>query len=221
MYLQLFQNGSSNYLLIQERVRSIIAASKQRGDKLHTDLDLEIRLENNPELTVQCHKSCVSSYTSKVHILRSLRKLNIHNQESTESLPLPSRYRSTLFDFRLQCLICGEVCLPIDPKNPSRWMVVVKCRTAYRPGRKTFKEVLLEKCEERGDAISSGVRLRISGAHTDLHAADAQYHRMCYTAFMNCRNISTWSENAYFNQPAENDDISPVTIIIKENLNRV
>ena len=35
----------------------------------------------------------------------------------------------------------------------------------------------MRKCVERNDEWGNEVRIRIQGAPSDLHAADAQYHR--------------------------------------------
>ena len=65
------------------------------------------------------------------------------------------------------------------------------CRTADMPGGKSFKNSILQKCDERGDAHSNEVRVRVMEAITDLHAADAQYHKDCYLSFMPKRNVQS------------------------------
>ena len=44
-------------------------------------------------------------------------------------------------------------------------------------------------CGHRNDLQADEVRLRVQGAVSDLHAADAQYHVDCYNAFMSPRSI--------------------------------
>lgn len=66
-----------------------------------------------------------------------------------------------------------------DPKNPGRWEKNkgILCKTADRgPGKKSFKEVLLSICDKRSDVQSDEVRVRIAGAPSDLHAADARLY---------------------------------------------
>ncbi len=46
-----------------------------------------------------------------------------------------------------------------------------------------FKEVVHKYCDERGDKQANEVRVRVMGATSDLHSADAQYHKDCYTSF--------------------------------------
>lgn len=69
-----------------------------------------------------------------------------------------------------------------DNKHPDRWEKNpgVLCKTANRGkdqfgnARKSFKEVLLETCDNRKDILGDQVRLRLEGAISDLHAADAR-----------------------------------------------
>ena len=55
------------YLIGPDRVRSIIAASTIRGDNLHEKLTEDAK--------IGCHRSCVSSYTSKTHINRLKKEI--------------------------------------------------------------------------------------------------------------------------------------------------
>ena len=52
---------------------------------------------------------------------------------------------------------------------------------------KSFKDSFLEVCSTREDEIAQQVRIRVQGAASDLHAADAQYHKECMTKFMGPR----------------------------------
>ena len=56
--------------------------------------------------------------------------------------------------------------------------------------KKSFKESVLEVCTQRNDDIANQVRVRIEGALSDLHAADARYHGNCMTSFMSHNSIS-------------------------------
>ena len=76
-----------------------------------------------------------------------------------------------------------------DKKHPDRWKKAVLCRTAYAgPGKKAFKESILEACTQRN--IAKKVRVRVEGALSDLHAADARYHINCMASFMSPKSIS-------------------------------
>ena len=173
-----------------QRITTIIAASKARGDSIH--LTLESELDKNPDLTVQCHRDCVTTYTSKQHISRAAKKRGISHERS-HSVPPVRRRRSQeqSFEFKKHCIFCGELCLSHDKKNPSRWREVIQCRTAEMPGQNTFKKMILQKCDERGDAQAHEVRIRVLGAPSDLHAADGQYHKDCYLLFMPKRNVQS------------------------------
>ena len=83
------------------------------------------------------------------------------------------------FEFKKNCFICADLCAVVpDPKHPSRWEKNkgILCQTADRGSSKqSFKEVLLQLCNERNDAEADTVRVRLAGAPSDLHAADARY----------------------------------------------
>ena len=65
-----------------------------------------------------------------------------------------------------------------DFKNPNRWRRVIQCRMAdCGPTQNLFKDAVLETCDQRDDEWAHKVNLRIGGAVSDLHAADAQYHK--------------------------------------------
>lgn len=160
------------------RVETIRDCSIRRGDglidKLH-GLD-----------SIRCHKSCVSTYASKHHLKRYITKKSNDNS-ATEAVVPPKRSRrlgTTKFSFKEHCVFCGEKCLPLDPRHPDRWRKVYQCRTTGG-----YKQKILLNCDERNDDLANEVRVRLSGAVTDLHAADAQYHNDCYKRFMSHKNI--------------------------------
>ena len=64
------------------------------------------------------------------------------------------------------------------------------CRTADGgPRQKSFKQSILNICTQHNDEIAHQVRIRIEGAVSDLHAADAQYHVDCMANFMSPKTI--------------------------------
>ena len=172
-----------------ERIQSIIRACQQRGDKLPTDLESCIR--DDSTYTLLCHRSCVSSYTSKHKIARFLGSLQ---RSSSEPPPQKRSRRSacdSVFSFQTHCIFCGEKCVEErELKNPSRWRPVSRCRTVDSgPSNKTFKEKILQVCKERNDQWAKDVELRLLGAVSDLHAADARYHQDCRPKFMGPKSL--------------------------------
>ena len=88
------------------------------------------------------------------------------------------------------CIFCGNRCELLDSRNPQRWKKLIQCRTADRgKDRMPFKQSILLVCDQRNDLQADDIRLRVQGAVSDLHAADAQYHLDCYNAFMSPRAI--------------------------------
>ena len=208
-----------------DRVRKIIQSSKLRGEHIHENL--EKNLHDNENYSVQCHRSCVSTYTSKSHINR--RRSKDHTDSSIEALNMlnPKRARRSVtarFEFQKNCLICGEECsLDPDPRNPSRWKRVVRCRTADQ-GKHDFKQVLLDICRQRDDDQAEQVRLRLEGAVSDLHAADAIYHKQCYSGFAASRSVKSATRRAVVSvlDDEENDvSFTQVTKDMKDDPSRI
>ena len=64
----------------------------------------------------------------------------------------------------------------------------------------------MDRCDERSDVQSAEVRIRLVGAQTDLHAADAQYHRDCNMSFMSAKNVLSAHYKAAHNASTSPDD---------------
>ena len=91
------------------------------------------------------------------------------------------------FEFKNQCFICGKDCVvEADPKNPRRFKKNpgVLCTTADRGSvkfedgrevkRKSFKQVMLDVCNNISDKLAEKVQVRLEGAPSDLHAVEAR-----------------------------------------------
>lgn len=164
--------------ITENRKISIKNASQRRKDELHTKID--------DEKNYVCHSSCVKSYTSEQHIVKSLKR---HAKTHAES-PIPKKTRRSLssFNFKLHCLFCGEICnLNPDKKNPSRWRRAFKVRTL--DPKYPYKQLILDTCSRRGDNQAEEVAIRVNGARADLHSAEARYHDDCRLSFMGDRNV--------------------------------
>ena len=166
------------------RITNIIRCSKLYGDDKH--FELQNALDKNTEITLKCHKSCVSSYTSKSHTERHKRQ----SDDQTEVTPHKVTRRSLstetgkTFKFREHCVFCAEECiLEKDKKNPSRW------RAAFLFREIDKKQYILEFCEKRNDNAAESVRRRVEAALSDLHAEDARYHLDCRKRFFSSRSL--------------------------------
>ena len=77
-----------------------------------------------------------------------------------------------------------------NPRHPDRWRQVKLSRTAYRGSeQKTFQQSILDVCFHRKDDLANQVQMRLHGAISDLHAADARYHDDCRGTSMAARSI--------------------------------
>ena len=93
-----------------------------RGDTLPTDLASDIQADHS--LSISCHRSCVSTYTSKLMIRRHLKTVSRSSSE-----PSPSKHTRfkdpEIFSFQTHCIFCGNTCNETRPKkNPKRWRPV-------------------------------------------------------------------------------------------------
>ena len=103
------------------RIQTIVKFSKEYKDDFY--LTLEEKLRDNPNVTIGCHRNCVSTYTSKERLNRH-RKRESSVAESDPSQPLIKERRSTVqgFSFKEQCIFCGESCaIEKDKKHPDLW----------------------------------------------------------------------------------------------------
>jgi hypothetical protein len=56
--------------------------------------------------------------------------------------------------------------------------------------KKPFREVPLEICRERGNQWANDVQVRLEGALSDLHAADARYHMDCKAKLTSPKSVT-------------------------------
>lgn len=136
------------------------------------------------QASVNLHKNCYCSYTSKEHIKRYLfRKRKASQADITEaSIARVGRSQVSDFEFKKLCLFCGKVCDPINPRHPDRWEKVVQCERRGVKDAIPFKDSVLLYCGDRNDEWGKEVAMRCHGVH-DLAAAKAQYHIRCYDEF--------------------------------------
>ena len=92
---------------------------------------------------------------------------------------------------------------------------VSKCETEKRPGQPTFKQVILDICDECQDDWSRVVEIKVNAAPNDLPAADAQYHTKCYSTFRKIPIDSTKSDSC---KPCVDDSLKCVISHMKANM---
>ena len=177
-------NCEAGKLIQSSRIDTILAASNLRQD------DIRLRQElSDGSSSVRCHKNCVSKYVSP-STLNKLGKRTTEEKTHDDAKRLRSSTGGDVFDFQKHCLFCHDITpciLPnaYDTKVPQQYRVPASKVTTVRmaDGETTYKQYLLDMCETRGDELGKIVRDRITGAPSDLHAADAMYHRKCNATF--------------------------------------
>ena len=180
-----------------KRIENIIRCSKIYKDEIHQKLQLQY--DSDKDLTLKAHSSCVNKYVHPKEVKKALKR-NQSDEEQPDAAPRKRARRSEhlRFNFLQHCIFCGENCeVKRDPKHPSRWKPAYICRQVGRQEKTmSLKEEILAKCDERDDYLAAQVQVRVSGAISDLHAADARYHVACRTNFMSSRSTSAASKEA-------------------------
>ena len=113
--------------------------------------------------------------------MRDAASAGTHDKSSEKVGSL--RSHSTEFNFKEQCLFCEEVCEKPDTRNPNRKRKAVAKVSDSNTNNHTFKDTVLKICEQRTDEWSNRVKFRIQSVISDLRAAGAQYHKLCYLKF--------------------------------------
>ncbi|XP_014616400.1 PREDICTED: uncharacterized protein LOC106793738 [Polistes canadensis] len=146
--------------------------------------------------SVQVHEKCRTVYISKNCILVAKRR--VEQDEATASPIVPHKRRSEVFDFKKQCLFCGEVAdKAAETKKKEKYRRKISTVSTLE-----FKDNVIKKVEERGDTFGELVKNRILFQH-DLIAAEAKYHAICYTNFFTNKISSSHSNLRQDNQVTE------------------
>ena len=143
------------------RLEKIICSSMQRNDLYH--IDIQSMLDNYPNVTLNFHNTCVTTYNSKTIINRYFKQNSSLNTSSQPTPPKQLRCHSS-FNFLEHCLICGDLCLEKSTKNPGRHKKVVGYRTIY------MKDNLIKVCGQMGHSHAEEISSRITGEITDIYA---------------------------------------------------
>ena len=111
-----------------------------------------------------------------------MSRIQLRNEKTVTTIkknpPKIRRSISKSFEFKTNCLFCGDICDEKVSKHPERWKRVIKCT------KKGFNESILKACYEIQDSQSNEIIVRIEGAVSDLSAAEAMYHQKCYLSCM-------------------------------------
>ena len=172
-------------------IKKIISCAKSRGDG-----ELQHKLQNiidadGDAASIACHKGCYCTYTSKEKIKRVIKSQK--RKAEDEGVKTTTRSHTQVvekgvFEYKRDCIFCGEECLSIDVRHPDRWDRVRECMTTERFDREhnplpTMKDMLLDVAEQRNDEVARRIKLHLPFV-SDLPAAECKYHVRCYNSFM-------------------------------------
>ncbi|KAF0716418.1 SWIM-type domain-containing protein [Aphis craccivora] len=92
--------------------------------------------------------------------------------------PSPHKKRSSKFDFRTLCLVCGEEANEdVEKRKRQEYRRKIKQVSTL-----SFKDNIIKTAESRGDGLGKIVRDRVNFEY-DLVAAEAKYHDNCLISF--------------------------------------
>ena len=201
------------------RLTTIVNVSNALGNSLH--LKPQGQIESNQQLQFYYHKFCISSYLS----LTSSTPKCLSDQESTQ--PPVKRTRKSQeseFNFRKHCLCACEI--EKDAKNRKRWIPAflvkeVDKNAVDNDGNPvTSKNKILRMCSKRNDSWAEDVMIHVHGAQSDLHAANARYHKSCLSRFFSGRQVPGQDKVQPRNsETAESKNISGVKRLFLEMKN--
>ena len=92
------------------------------------------------------YENCLSTYTSRVHKGRHLKRSAVDASRSESTSTVKRIRRSIIFSLQWfkQCYSCRKKCyIKIDPKYPNRCHESYECRVLDRGKEKLFSEVIL------------------------------------------------------------------------------
>ena len=134
-----------------------------RGDK-----DLQIKLQdiidrNGNNASIECHKGCCCTYTSKQKIGR------VKKAQKRKADDEAAKYQQGFVFLKLRMvdlnnkrdyILCGEECLPMDERHRETWDRVRRCMTNERFDKDnnslpSMKDVILDVAAQRNDEMAN------------------------------------------------------------------
>ncbi len=206
----------------RDRIKTMISNSKVFNDGKHVELQNLLDTSENP--SIQVHRSCISTYCSDKTVSRAQQS----NKRESDSKECSIGENSTKklrrsgipdFNFQTDCIYCGKECpLERDPRHPDRWKHAYQFREVEQSGsNKTLKQKILDICDQRNDEQANLVRLRVNGAASDLHAADARYHVNCRVTFQARNTIAAVTNESSSAQKCIDQAFQSVLAIVNQN----
>lgn len=144
---------------------TLIHASQERKDEKHKIM------ANANELTV--HALCRKNYTRPSSI-KAFTKPEVG--EPAHKVPR-LRPREVRFDYKKNCLFCGQVMESVNVKLPKN-----RRRQIREVETNEIKDSILQICAVRKDELGEIIGTRVT-PWTDLVSEEARYHLDCYSEF--------------------------------------
>ena len=185
--LPVCHGGGEDKKIAEVGIRKLISCAIYRGDgDLHDTLQ-DILDGGGDAPCIVCHSGCYCTYTSKEKIER-LKKAKKRKAEDDVMKVTTRSYTAVadngMFEFKRDCLFCGDECVPMDDRHPERWDRVRECMTKERFDKygtrlPTMKDVILDVAEQRNDDVASRIKLHLACV-SDLPSADCKFASTMY-----------------------------------------
>ena len=147
-------------------LKTLISSSLARNDGLVGKFE-------SITLPLSLHTNCRKEYTRSSSIKSYQSKRDSSSATPAESKTL--RSAESQFDFKRDCLFCGEEA-DVSVKLP------IKRRSLTEVETTEFRKSILERAAERNDKWGDSVASRVQNT-IDLIAVEARYHHECRTQF--------------------------------------
>lgn len=190
-FLPVCHGGGEQKKFTEGGIKRLISCANARGDvDVRDKLQKIIDDGGGDAANIVCHKGFYCTYTSKEKIVR----VNSQKRKAEdEGVRVTTRSHTKtadngVFQYKRDCIFCGDECLPMDARHPERWDRVRECITKERFDKEcnplpTMKDVILDVAEQRNDEVARRVKLHLAFV-SDLPSAECKYHVRCYNSFM-------------------------------------
>lgn len=125
--------------------------------------------------TILVHKVCRREYIKEKNIARDLKRERESSQETDTHQTMRSEEK---FDFKNNCLFCGDLCDFASEKKKN----VHKRRKMWEVRVLHLKQKISDFAKERNDELGEKVFKRVNSVIC-LVAEEARYHEVCYSHF--------------------------------------
>ena len=125
------ETGKQNIKQLPEEPLSSVKLASERRQGNFFDTTQELKRD---ALVTASHHDFISTFTSKTHIERHLKKRRQDGNNEVLDSKKSRQSTETEFDFPTYCLFCGKRCQEKDLKHSDRWQKYYIVQSVYTAG---------------------------------------------------------------------------------------